>query len=221
MIDLVFDHPQFVVINKAPGVSFHQEDGVPGVAELTRSQFNYPELFPVHRLDKVTSGLLLLAKDSTTARQLSDAFANHQVEKRYIALAAKAPKKKQGWIKGDMEKGRNGQWRLSHLTTNPALTWFISRGLGDGHRAFLLFPYSGKTHQLRVAMKSLGSPILGDELYSGAAADRTYLHAWQLAFRLNGEDFRFSQAPNVGQHFNHATLSEILAEWQDMPRPKP
>ena len=71
----------------------------------------------------------------------------------------------------------------------------MSHSLAPNLRLFILYPKTGKTHQIRVAMKSLGSPILGDELYGGEVADRTYLHAYQLSFDYFGEAVHISASP--------------------------
>ena len=89
----------------------------------------------------------------------------------------------QGKVQGDMARSRRGQWMLTRGASAPAITHFLSQPLSD-HHAFLLSPRTGKTHQLRVALKSLGSPILGDQMYAEATAarreERAYLHAAAL-----------------------------------------
>lgn len=99
-----------------------------------------------------------------------------------------------------MEKSRNGAWKLCHRKENPAVTQFSSISLEPSLRHFILQPTTGKTHQLRVAMKSLGSPILGDKLYAGSVADRVYLHAYQLEFEYENEQICVQAEPTSG-HF--------------------
>lgn len=194
----------WLVINKPEGIGMHREsadDGrvIPGLLTLLQQQQN-EELWPVHRLDKVTSGILLVARNASAAARLSGLFAQRQVKKFYIAQSLSRPRKKQGWIKGDMEKTRNGSWRLSHTLENPAITRFESSyDAQHQRRMFLLHPLTGKTHQLRVALKSLGSPIEGDERYKGEDADRTYLHAMALEFEDQGETYRILHMPSSGQ----------------------
>lgn len=232
-LQLIAEHERFVVVSKAAGVSFHQEDELPGVAALARELVG-GSLHALHRLDKVTSGLMVLARDASSARELGLAFADHRIEKRYLAIASKPAQKKQGWVRGGMEKGRNGTWRLTRSQELEAITWFISAGLGsmapgrslDGVadatlRLFLLRPYSGRTHQLRVAMKSLGSPIVGDQAYGGCSARRTFLHAWQLAFELDGVQHRFIDPPPNTSLFGLPRVNELLQVWQDMVLPTP
>ena len=202
-------HPEFVVLNKAPGIGMHDEDGIPGLVSEARRQLDMM-LYPVHRLDKVTSGVLLLARTPDANRELSMAFAAHRVEKTYLALSQHKPKKKQGWIKGDMERGRRGSWLLTRSMNNPAITWFESYGLGDGLRLFVVQPKTGKTHQIRVALKSLGSPIIGDEWYGAPPADRVYLHAAQLKFPFQQQSWCFSAWPTQGLLFNQPQVVSLL-----------
>lgn len=186
---VVLDQPDFLVVNKMTGIDMHDDAGVPGLVSRV-SAFLGQNVYPVHRLDKVTSGLVLLAKNKEATRLLSQAFADRLVKKIYLAISDRTPKKKQGWIKGDMAKGRNGSWKLLHSSENPAVTRFQSVSLTlPRHRLYIVSPHTGKTHQIRVAMKSIGAPILGDERYGGSVAERTYLHAWRLHFTYAGTEY--------------------------------
>ena len=211
MFQLIATDPRFYVIAKAPGLGFHREDDAPGVLDVVRDGLQDAALWPVHRLDKDTSGLLLLARGQPVAAALGAAFAGREVQKYYLALSDAKPGRKQGLIKGDMDKGRGGAWRLCQSQVNPAVTQFFSHSLAPGRRLFVLRPRTGKTHQLRVAMKSLGAPILGDALYGGSTADRTYLHAYALSFALDGESFSFSCLPAHGECWPQPQLADYLA----------
>ena len=195
---ICFQHSDFVVINKPNGISVHKDEQEIGLTELVAKQLGVAQVWLVHRLDKVTSGLLILALNKVAAAYFYQLFEQHQIQKTYWALSNQKPKKKQGRIVGDMEKGRNGAWKLCHSKINPAITQFTSHSLAPHLRHFILQPKTGKTHQLRVAMKSLGSPILGDELYSGDKADRVYLHAYQLEFEYQNQPMLISAPPTSG-----------------------
>ena len=176
-------------VDKPPGLGFHTEGDQLGVMPLLRAMQQDGEiahdgrLFAVHRLDRVTSGLLMVAKTPAAAQELSLLLRERRLHKYYVALSARKPKKKQGKVQGDMARSRRGQWMLTRSASAPAITHFLSQPLLD-HHAFLLSPRTGKTHQLRVALKSLGSPILGDQMYAEATAarreERAYLHAAAL-----------------------------------------
>ena len=171
ILKVQYTHDDFYIINKPHGLNFHSEEG-PGFVVLAEQQLN-EKLFAVHRLDKVTSGLIILARSKAAAAEFTQLFTQHAINKFYLAVSDTKPKKKQGWVKGDMAKSRRGTYKLLNSQSNPAITRFYSFSFKSGFRAYLLKPYSGKTHQLRVALKSIGAAILGDAGYSGSAADRT------------------------------------------------
>ncbi len=216
---LIDEQDNFIVIDKAAGINFHDEGNrKQGLFNQVKKQLTIAELYPVHRLDKMTSGLVVLAKNLTTAQQFQQLFSQHNIEKYYLAISDHKPKKKQGLIKGDMKKSRRGCYKLLRSQENPAITQFFSYGLGSKLRLFILKPHSGKTHQLRVALNSLATPILGDERYGGNTADRGYLHALAIKFTLNQQDFQYICLPKKGELFLQTTtqnkLNEIIPPWR-------
>ncbi|GIU52452.1 MULTISPECIES: TIGR01621 family pseudouridine synthase [Shewanella] len=223
MYQIIQQHPDFIVINKLPNVHFHSQDGTAGVVAQVEADLKI-KLFAVHRLDTPTSGLLILAKSSQVAAIFTALFSEHKIQKFYVAIAKGKPKKKQGGIIGDMAKSRRSMYKLLRTKTNPAITQFFSQSIDNGLRLYLLKPLSGKTHQLRVALSSIGVPILGDELYGGEAADRCYLHAMALDFEYQGERFQFKQVPQIGIAFlNQLVEQQLLDAWQtpaNLPWPK-
>ena len=228
---LLYNNDDFIVVNKPISVSVHCDDNVPGFAALLSQQLGI-KLFVVHRLDRVTSGLMILAKSSQAAAAFGELFAHHQIGKYYLAISDTKPRKKQGTIKGDMKKSRRSAWKLLNSTHNPAVTRFFSKSFAR-RRIFLLKPETGKTHQLRVALKSIGAAITGDPIYSAALnrsendqpeqdgelnkniVDRCYLHAWQLIFDFNGQSYAFRQDPVQGELFTSPELADILAQWSE------
>ncbi len=212
MFDILFTHPDFLVINKHPNVSVHKDDGDTMLLQEVGKASGDSQLYLVHRLDKMTSGILLLARSSTAASELSKGFAQRNVEKFYLALGCKKPKKKQGLISGDMERSRRASWKLINTHVNPAITQFFSASAEPGERLFLCKPHTGKTHQIRVALKSIGSAIVGDPIYNNASdADRGYLHAFALKFSYAGEVFQFVCDPRHQQHLGSKWNSDIVS----------
>lgn len=209
----VFENNDFVLVDKSPDCNFHDEDYLgQGLFNLVKKQGNYSELYPVHRLDKMTSGLILFAKHQDAAQEFGRLFEQHLIGKYYLAISLDKPKKKQGWIKGDMEKSRRSAWRLTRSQSNPAITQFFSFALTP-QRLFVLRPLTGKTHQLRVALNSIGSAILGDPIYNPSQlADRGYLHAYALKFTFNDEDFEFIQTPKSGELFLNKQCQSLLKD---------
>lgn len=215
-IDIVFENEDFLLVNKPAGLSFHSEDGA-GLVVIVTQQLGYEQLYSVHRLDKMTSGLLVLAKSSEAASKLSTLFEERRIEKFYLAISMRKPKKKQGWIKGDMGSARRGSYKFLSTNENPAVTQFISTALRTHERFFLVKPHTGKTHQIRVALKSLGSPIAGDIRYAAAdeakLEDRGYLHAYALKFSFDEEEFSFVCPPESGERFISHECREQLSKW--------
>ena len=86
MIPIVFQNHDFVVVNKPEGLNFHSED-LPGLVVLVQQQLAISEIYPVHRLDKMTSGLVILALNKKTAQAFQRMFEKHEIEKFYIAIS--------------------------------------------------------------------------------------------------------------------------------------
>ena len=196
----------FIVVNKASGINFHDENELAqGLFNLVSQHFmqtSKDKLYPVHRLDKMTSGLIVFARNLTTAQQFQNLFSQRHIDKYYLAISDKKPNKKQGLIKGDMEKSRRGSWKLLRSQHNPASSQFFSYALSEKKRLYLIKPHSGKTHQIRVALSSIGAPIMGDERYYGSNEEkRGYLHAYALKFILNAQHYAYILSPCSGEHY--------------------
>lgn len=221
---LVGEGPGFLVVNKDPGLDFHDCGGQPGLCSRVRDWLGRA-VFAVHRLDKATSGLLLLATNRDCAAALAALFRERAIEKYYLALSDLAPRKKQGFVQGDMTRSRRGSWKLLRSMERPARTRFLSWPVRPGLRLFALKPLTGRTHQLRVAMKSLGAPILGDTIYHPIVQDwpdRMYLHAHTLRFSLGGELFAYACAPTIGAMFVEERTRcaiEALGPLDELPWP--
>lgn len=219
----VYTHDDFWVVYKPAGMSVQESHHGPGVLAELKARYE-GEFLPVHRLDAGTSGLLLVARNAAANSTLSQMFQARAVEKFYLALSNQKPNKKQGTISGDMQKSRRGAWKLLHTHENPAATQFFSKGLG-GMRLFLVKPLTGKTHQIRVALKSIGAPILGDEYYAGKEADRLYLHAYALRFCYQDQLMEFCALPPPENAFAALQDAEVQAwlrrpwdkAWPDAP----
>ena len=211
-LDIIYQTDDFIIIYKPCGLSVHKDQSEIGLTTLLAEQLGIPQVWLVHRLDKVTSGLLILALNTESAAEFFRLFSEHHIQKTYLALSNQKPKKKQGLIVGDMQKARNGAWKLCQSKENPAITRFESVSCEPNLRLFILKPQTGKTHQLRVAMKSLGSPILGDSLYDKNTEniDRTYLHAARLQFEFKGQSFDVFSPPKEGEWwYRQGVMSQI------------
>lgn len=213
MLTPVYDHRDFAIFCKPSGVSVHSEASSGFVAQL-QSALPSTSWHLVHRLDKHTSGLLLMARSATAAMHFGQLFSQRLIDKYYLAIAPGKPIKKQGLVIGGMTRARNGQWKLTRDLVDPAVTRFFSTSQGPGQRAYLLRPYTGRTHQLRVAMKSLGVPILGDDRYGGEESDRLHLHAYALAFDWHGEQIQVALEPTDGSQFANIGTTLDAQGWR-------
>ena len=213
-IKILFQNSDFVIFDKPNAMSFHSEDGA-GFVVLATKLLQVEQLYSVHRLDKMTSGLIILAKSSEVANKLTKLFETRQIEKYYIAISLRKPKKKQGWVKADMGQSRRGSYKLLSTALNPAITQFVSCALRVHERFFLIKPHTGKTHQIRVAFKSLGSPIAGDERYAltedALKEERGYLHAYALRFKYDEQEYSFTCKPSFGERYLNSTCEDALA----------
>lgn len=192
----------WMVINKPEGFD---------VLTLSRFYQARTHFYPVHRLDKDTSGLWLIATHQEALASLSTLFEKRLITKHYIAIGMGRAKKKQGKIIGDMTRTRRSQWKLERSQNQPAETTFVSINMAPSQRLYWLSPKTGKTHQLRVAMKANGTPIAGDGIYAKqdcARFDRLYLHAHQLAFVWNDKSVSLSVMPKTGSLFTSETFSK-------------
>jgi tRNA pseudouridine32 synthase / 23S rRNA pseudouridine746 synthase len=205
-LEVLHVEPAFVVLAKPPGLLSEPGRG-PDKRDslLIRAQAVYPDARIVHRLDMMTSGVIVLARDTLAHASLSEAFREREVDKRYEALVHGRPAQDEGEIALPLVVDWPNRPRqiVCHDTGKPSLTHY--RVVGETHvddvgilTRIALAPVTGRTHQLRVHLASLGCPIAGDPFYgiAGDTAPRMMLHACRLAFAhpLTGEPLVFESA---------------------------
>ena len=197
---LVIDKPSGLL--SVPGRGADKQDCL-----SARVQARYADALVVHRLDMATSGLLVMARGQVAQRELSKAFAAREVSKRYIAVVAgRLDARTEGWESIDLPiivDWPNRPLRIvDPLRGKPSLTrWRVLGGDETGANTRVeLEPVTGRSHQLRVHLRELGHPILGDALYAPpdvqALSGRLLLHAWSLSFvhPFTGEALVFESA---------------------------
>ncbi|TWT38451.1 RluA family pseudouridine synthase [Blastopirellula retiformator] len=192
---------QLIVLDKPSGLL-----SVPGRGDdkydslAVQVAADYPGARNVHRLDRDTSGVIVMAFDAETHRQLSRQFEQRETSKRYVAIVAGQVADDSGRIELPLRKDFDHPPR--HMVDpelgKPAITdWQIETWLKDATRLALI-PQTGRSHQLRVHLQAIGHPILGDPLYSPpeikAAAPRLMLHAQELEIThpASGKRMRFT-----------------------------
>jgi len=196
-LPIVHEDENIVVIDKPFGMVVHPARGhesgtlVNGLAyyfKKTGTPLSLPRVGIAHRLDKDTSGLILIAKNESTLGKLQNLFRDHRVEKEYLALVKGRPDEVAGEIARPI--GRDPKHRLKfsvRLDGKEAITRFFTEKKFKDHTLLRLIPVTGRTHQLRVHLSSMGHPIVGDSIYGGEHSDRLFLHATKLSFKLDGK----------------------------------
>lgn len=166
-----------------PGIGPEKLDSV-----ATRAAAQFPGARILHRLDRDTSGVILLAFEAEAHRELSRQFHDREVRKTYIAIVSDVVKDDSGEIdlpmRKDMDPRNAPRQVIDHAEGRRAITrWHVIERHSDRTRMKLI-PITGRSHQLRLHMKSIGHPILGDDLYAPAKvlalSNRLMLHAESL-----------------------------------------
>lgn len=202
-IEVIYEDDNVVVINKPVGLLTHAKGAL--VEEYTAADFvkdktahkadtNRPGI--VHRLDRATSGVLLMVKNDETASMISKQFTDRTTKKTYAAVVSGIPDPEKAKI--DLPIGRNpsapSTFRVD-ASGKVAETIYEVQEVSDTHALLTLKPRTGRTHQLRVHMAHVGTPILGDVVYGKEKADRMYLHAYKLEITLPGGVRKVFEAP--------------------------
>lgn len=201
-LPIVYVDDNVIVINKPIGVLSHSKGAMND--EFTVADFfaryttyntdtNRPGI--VHRLDRDTSGIMIGARNLETAALLQKQFADRKTKKMYVAIVDGVPKSLKAQI--DLPIGRNPSAPSTFkvdVKGKAALTKYEVIDSGDNHSLVHLWPRTGRTHQLRVHMKYINTPIMGDKVY-GKPADRLYLHAASLEITIPDGDRRVFEAP--------------------------
>jgi len=196
-LDIVYEDADLLVINKAPGMVVHPAPGHTEDTLVNALLARYPDLRDgnngerpgiVHRLDRDTSGLLLVAKNAHTQAALIEQMRRHEIVKRYLALVEGVIALDQGSI--DAPIGRDPRHRQQMAITatgsREARTHFRVLERFARHTLLLIQLETGRTHQIRVHLKAIGHPVVGDPTYGsgnvlrGPRLRRQFLHAFQL-----------------------------------------
>ena len=212
---VLFIDGEAMVIDKPAGLAVHPGSKTPESLEdyLHHFRFGFQRLpLPVHRLDRDTSGCLLLARNPKAHKRFQRAFEDKQVLKTYVAILDGVPEAGEGEI--DMPLGkvstREQGWRIVHdVKGKTAVTRWGRLAVKDGRAVLLFTPETGRTHQLRVhASEGLGIPIVGDPVY-GAGRGPMLLHA--LSIRMErGEKAPVEATAPLPPTFVNAGFGDVL-----------
>lgn len=209
-LDVIYEDGDVLVINKAAGLVVHPAPGHQGGTVVNALLARYPDLSDpdqadrpgiVHRLDRDTSGVLIIAKHPSARRFLQRQFHKRSSEKSYLALVAGQPKTTRGTIEGPIGRHPTHRQKRAVLAEGrPAVTHYETLESFDGFTLLAVRPVTGRTHQIRVHLEAIGLPVVGDELYGPkrkkiAGLHRHFLHAEQLTIPVPGGETKTFVAP--------------------------
>ena len=202
---VIFEDKHFLVIDKPVGIAAHGGSGVShGAIELLRAARPNEHLELVHRLDRDTSGVLVLAKSRSGLTGLQALIRENTVTKQYLCLMTGTPRKAKFDINAPLLKSvMHGGERLVRVDDagKPSLTYFKELEQYPNARLMQATLGTGRTHQIRVHAQYAGHPLAGDPKYGDEAANkrframglkRMFLHAARMSFDLDGRNYDFS-----------------------------
>jgi 23S rRNA pseudouridine1911/1915/1917 synthase len=232
-LDIVYEDDELIVVNKPAGIVVHPAAGVMSGTLANALAFHFQQLSTtggvarpgiVHRLDKGTSGLMVVAKTESAHEHIADQFRDREIFKSYMALVHGTVEKRTGQIDQPIARDRGNRTRMAVVRGGrPALSIYRVRKRFERFTLLNVELKTGRTHQIRVHLAWLKHPVVGDEAY-GTGRDKTipdhkiraevaklgrqFLHAEQLGFRhpKTGEEMRFT-APLPAELL--AVLNEI------------
>lgn len=205
-VKLVYEHEDFLIVNKPPYLSVHapaKESTEITLVDWLVSKFQEIQTVGsldrpgiVHRLDKNTSGLLVVSRNNYSHEILSDLFKNRLIKKTYRAVVKGHPES-EGTIEFPISRDPFYRTKMSHNYSSgrPAVTRYKVLEYFADSALLELYPLTGRTHQIRVHCAAIGHPLVGDSLYgtSSKLIKRHALHASALEFFFQGEQFSFNQ----------------------------
>jgi len=217
-LDIVHEDPRLLVIDKPAGLVVHPGAGRPTGTLVNALLYHVKDLSGVggvlrpgivHRLDRGTSGLLVVAKDDASHRHLARQFAARSVEKEYLAIVLGVPSRAKGTITAAIGRDPVHRQRMSVRATKgrAASSEYVVTQALDGAALLRVTIHSGRTHQIRVHLASIGHPVAGDAVYGGTRPpssqrttsrealrrlDRPALHAARLSFTHPGSGERMT-----------------------------
>jgi 23S rRNA pseudouridine1911/1915/1917 synthase len=224
-LEIIYEDKNIIAVNKPAGLQVHPDyneklntvvnkviSRYPEISSITEDSSALSRMRPgiVHRLDKDTSGILAIARNKKTFDELKRMFKAKEVLKKYLAIVYGAPEEKTGIINKPLARTSNYRrqtiaGKKTKTKIREAITEYkLVKKLNNGLSLLEISPKTGRTHQIRVHLFSIGHPIVGDKLYKLKSqianrkshnADRQMLHASEIRFELLGKKYHFSAKP--------------------------
>lgn len=210
VVPIIFENKDVVVIDKPTGVLCHSKGGLNTEATLAdwlalklkhKPSTNREGI--VHRLDRATSGVMILAKNKEAEGFLMKQFSSRKVDKRYKAVVSGHLNIPSAIIDMPIIRNpKNPKTFKADSVGKAATTKYVVKKESAKLSLLELRPKTGRTHQLRVHLSSISHPIVGDSIYGGKPADRLFLHATELSLTLPGESTKRSFKAKLPTEFN-------------------
>jgi 23S rRNA pseudouridine1911/1915/1917 synthase len=211
-LDIIFENQDLMVVNKSAGMVVHPSAGHQSGTLVHAALAHVPDIEGVggvqrpgivHRLDKDTSGLILLAKNDAAHQWLQNQFSSRKVEKTYLALVDGAPPTPRGRVEAAIGRDPVDRKRMAVVPPGKgrsAISEYSTQHRYADHTLLEVHPITGRTHQIRLHLAFLDCPVVGDRVYGrrhrSLALNRHFLHAARLCIRLPGEtDLHEFKAP--------------------------
>jgi 23S rRNA pseudouridine1911/1915/1917 synthase len=203
-LDIIFENDELIVVNKPAGMVVHPAAGHAGGTLVNAVLGHEPDMEGiggeerpglVHRLDKDTSGLIVLAKNERAHRWLQDQFRDRKVEKIYLALVDGKPPTPTGRVEAPIGRDPSHRKKMAIVQNGKgreAVSEYRTLETFGKHTLLEFHPHTGRTHQIRLHCAFLGCPIVADPIYGHRHSSlpelkRHFLHAWQLKITLPGQ----------------------------------
>ena len=205
-IDILWEDEDILVVNKSGNISVHPSKThktdtlANGIVYHTGSR---EAIHIITRLDRETSGVVLIAKNPRAAAILTDDMKNGKIKKEYMAIVNGIPKPSHGEISAPIKKKEGkGIARCISKDGKEALTLYEVKAKTDKFSFVKLFPFTGRTHQLRVHMSHIAHPIYGDSMYGAPQLrERVRLHCYRIAFTHPATEKEVIFTANVPEDF--------------------
>ena len=235
-ISVLYEDKDVIVIDKESGMVVHPAAGNPDGTLVNAVLFHCGDLSGsggverpgiVHRLDKDTSGCIVVAKNDTAHLSLTTQFANRDTSKIYLAAVQGCPREPEGTVFTNI--GRHPVNRLKMAVVNPgsgklAITDYkvLRYDAATDSSLVMCTLHTGRTHQIRVHMLHLGHPLIGDPIYAHpqrqkARPGRLMLHAWRLAFNHPAKNQRIAIESAIPPEYTPWLIGTELPQWDEEP----
>lgn len=213
-MNIIFQDKHILVINKPAGIPVLPDGWEKDSQYLVKMlEDEFGKVFVIHRLDKITSGVMVFARDAESHRALNGQFEHHEAEKIYHAIVEGTPKWEEKTVKYPLraDVGHKHRTVVDDRGGKPSETRFKILRRGQTHSWLEAVPMSGRTHQVRVHASALGHPLAGDILYGASESKliiRPALHAYALTFTHPATNERVTFTAEHPQDF--ATALKLL-----------